>query len=340
MARQGFEIAGQVVAAGSRAVINLEMPRLNTHTEMDMPVHVIHGRREGPVIFLTAAIHGDELNGIEIIRRTLARKELNRLAGTLLAIPVVNSYGLIQHSRYLPDRRDLNRSFPGSQKGSLAARLANLLIEEIVSKCTHGIDIHTGAIHRGNLPQVRADLNDPETLRLARSFGVPVLLNSSLRDGSLRCTCKDFNIPVLLYEAGEALRYDDVSIKAGVMGVLNVLRALNMLPVRRKTRRFEPFIARKSVWVRTSESGMVRAVSRLGNHVEKGELLAFVDDPYGGEPHKMVASQAGIIIGRLELPLVYEGDAVFHIACFHDDVENVSEEVEIFQEHFTDNGVR
>lgn len=334
--RTGFEICGKVISPGSREIVDLAMPKLNTHTEMSMPIHVVHGRRPGPTVFLTAAIHGDELNGIEIIRRVLARKDLSKLAGTLLAIPVVNSYGLIQHSRYLPDRRDLNRSFPGSQKGSLAARLAHLLTEEVLSKCTHGIDLHTGAIHRSNLPQIRADLDDQETLSLATSFGVPVLINASLRDGSLRGACRDFDIPVLLYEAGEALRYDEVSIRAGVNGVVNVLRQLKMLPSRRKSHYVEPSIARKSMWVRAPESGMVRSTIKLGERVEKGDLLAYVDDPYGGEHHKIISPNSGVIIGRLELPMVYEGDAVFHIALFHDDVEDVSEQVESFQAMHSD----
>src|SRR5690554_5631376 len=152
--RAAFEIAGHRIKPGRRALVGLEMPRLSSHTALTMPVHVIHGRRDGPTLFVCAAIHGDELNGVEIIRQVLKTRALNQLRGTLIAVPVVNAYGLIQESRYLPDRRDLNRSFPGSVQGSLAARLANLFLEEIVSRCTHGIDLHTGAIHRSNLPQI------------------------------------------------------------------------------------------------------------------------------------------------------------------------------------------
>lgn len=336
--REPFTIAGQTVAAGTRTVIDLSMPKLNTHTEMRMPLHIIHGRRPGPVLFLTAAIHGDELNGIEIIRRILARRGVQKLAGTLVAIPVVNSYGLIQHSRYLPDRRDLNRSFPGSQRGSLAGRLANLLLEEVISRCSHGIDLHTGAVHRSNLPQIRADLDDPATLQLATSFGVPVMLNAALRDGSLRSACKGYAIPVLLYEAGEALRYDEVAIRAGVNGILNVMRTLGMLrPSRRKTAHFTPGIARKSVWVRAPESGMMRAVAPLGTRVDRGDIIGYIEDPYGAMQQPLLASHAGVVIGRLELPMVYEGDAVVHIACFHDEHQDeVADQVEDFQSHFAE----
>lgn len=338
--RKSFEIAGITVALGSRTVVDLPMPKQSNHSNMNMPLHVVHGRRNGPVLFISAAIHGDELNGIEVIRRVLAHKSTAKIAGTLIAIPVVNSYGLIQQSRYLPDRRDLNRSFPGSQKGSLAARLAHLFVEEVVSKCTHGIDLHTGAVHRSNLPQIRADLDDDETRKLAESFGVPVLLNASLRDGSLRGACKEYGIPVLLYEAGEALRYDESSIRAGVTGVMNVMRTLGMLPAsRRKGRAYEPYIARKSVWVRATESGMMRMIVSQGEHVAKGELLGYIDDPYSGGQHAVNATHEGVVIGRLELPMVHEGDAVVHIACFEDSVSDVADEVESFQIDYTEDQI-
>ncbi|WP_075171055.1 succinylglutamate desuccinylase/aspartoacylase family protein [Neptunomonas phycophila] len=338
--RKSFEIAGITVAPGSRTVVDLPMPKQSNHSNMNMPLHVVHGRRNGPVLFISAAIHGDELNGIEVIRRVLAHKSIAKIVGTLIAIPVVNSYGLIQQSRYLPDRRDLNRSFPGSQKGSLAARLAHLFVEEVVSKCTHGIDLHTGAVHRSNLPQIRADLDDDETRKLAESFGVPVLLNASLRDGSLRGACKEYGIPVLLYEAGEALRYDESSIRAGVTGVMNVMRTLGMLPAsRRKGRAYEPYIARKSVWVRATESGMMRMIVSQGEHVAKGELLGYIDDPYSGGQHAVNATHEGVVIGRLELPMVHEGDAVVHIACFEDSVSDVADEVESFQIDYTEDQI-
>ncbi|MGB5541537.1 MAG: succinylglutamate desuccinylase/aspartoacylase family protein, partial [Gammaproteobacteria bacterium] len=186
--------------------INLPIGRLYTYDNLTMPIEVVNGRRGGPRLFVSAAIHGDELNGVEIIRRLLRHSALQRLRGTLIAVPVVNVHGLLHRSRYLPDRRDLNRSFPGSSRGSLAGRIADLFMREIVANCTHGIDLHTGAVHRENLPHIRANLDDPATLELARAFGVPVLLNSDLRDGSLREAAMEAGIPMLLYEGGEALR--------------------------------------------------------------------------------------------------------------------------------------
>lgn len=326
-------INDQAVAPGCRITIDLPLPRLYTHTLMTMPVHVIRGKRQGPRLFVSAAIHGDELNGVEIIRRLLKQPVLKKLRGDLVAIPMVNVYGIIHHSRYLPDRRDLNRSFPGSKKGSLAARIADLFMTEIVEKCTHGIDLHTGAIHRSNLPQVRANLDDAETMLLAKSFHVPVLLNANLRDGSLREAASEFGIPMLLYEAGEALRFDEVSIRAGLRGILGVMRHMGMLPSsrNRKNSGQEPFVARSSQWVRAPRSGIFRVAKSLGEKIKLKDTLGSINDPVSNLEVPVVSPCNGLIIGRSELPLVHEGEAIYHIAQFEDNRE-VAEHIEIFQE--------
>jgi hypothetical protein len=300
---------------------------------MTMPVHVVSGRQAGPRLFLSAAIHGDEINGVEIIRRLLNLPVLKRLKGTIIAVPIVNVHGLINHSRYLPDRRDLNRSFPGSDKGSLAARLAHLFMKEIVEKSTHGIDIHTGAIHRSNLPQIRANLDDEETKKLATMFDVPVIISSNLRDGSLREAAAEYGIPMLLYEAGEALRFDEVSIRAGVNGIINVMRMLEMLPPKRSKvkKTIEPVVAHSSSWARAPDSGILRAMIPLGARVKKGTLLGVVADPFGEVEVKVVSPYNGIVIGRTNLPLVNEGDALYHIARF-EDIHEIEAKVDEFQE--------
>lgn len=334
MQQDDFSIAGTRINPGDRITIDLQVPRLYTHTETSMPLHVIRGKKDGPRLFVCAAIHGDEINGIEIIRRLLQYKGLKRLRGALVAIPIVNVYGVINHSRYLPDRRDLNRSFPGSDKGSLAARLADLFMKEIVNRCTHGIDLHTGGMHRDNFPHIRANLEDQETEQLARAFGVPVLLNSTLRDGSMRQTAAEMGIPILLYEAGEALRFDEVAIRAGLQGILNVMRELGMLAPggRRSVKAKKPFVARSSSWIRAPESGILRALVPLGAHVEKGQLLGMISDPFGDEEEEVLAPAKGVVIGRTNLPLINEGDALFHMARFGSEVEKVARHVENFQE--------
>ncbi|MCW9030090.1 MAG: succinylglutamate desuccinylase/aspartoacylase family protein [Gammaproteobacteria bacterium] len=321
------------IKPGTRMTIDLPAARLYTHAPMSIPVHVVSGKTTGPRLFLSAAIHGDEINGIEIIRRLLKLPALKRLQGTLIAVPMVNVHGIINHSRYLPDRRDLNRSFPGSEKGPLALRLANLFMKEIVEQSTHGIDLHTGAIHRSNLPQIRANLDNDETEKLARAFDVPVIISSNLRDGSLREAAAEFGIPMLLYEAGEALRFDEVAIRAGVKGITNVMRTLEMLPPSRtkSKKRFEPVVARSSSWVRAPDSGILRAMIPLGSRVKKNTLLGVVADPFGETEETILAPFNGIVIGRTNLPLVNEGDALYHIARF-EDIHEIEAKVDDFHE--------
>lgn len=326
-------IAGQTIEPGARRNIDLPVAMLHTQTPMNMPVQIIRGRKDGPRLFVSAAIHGDELNGVEIIRRLNQEKAISRLHGTLITIPIVNVFGVIHHSRYLPDRRDLNRSFPGSERGSLAGRLADLFMTEIVANSTHGIDLHTGALHRDNLPHLRVNLEDPETQRLARAFGVPVILNSDLRDGSLREVASERGIPMLLYEAGEALRFDELSIRAGVKGIINVMRELDMLPKSRSKakKRVDPLVARSSVWVRATDSGIFRTYAALGARVGKGEVLGAIASPFGHNNVELLSPSSGIVIGRSKLPLVNEGDALFHIARFQA-VKGAAENVEVFTE--------
>lgn len=315
--RAPFSIGGVTIAPGDRATVELEAPDLYTHTAVTLPVQVIHGRGPGPVLFLCAALHGDEVNGVEIIRRVLHERTLGRLRGTLIAVPVVNIYGFINKTRYLPDRRDLNRSFPGSETGSMAARMARLFLNEIVSKCSHGIDLHTGAIHRENLPQVRALMDDPETERMARGFGLPVILNTGYVAGSLREAVEKMGITAIVYEAGEALRFDEVAIRAGVEGVMSVMRAIGMLPRTKRSRpAADPLVALTSTWVRAPQGGILRSMKPLGAQVNKNDLLGVVSDPFGENEQPVLASFAGIIIGRATIPLVNEGEALFHIARF------------------------
>jgi len=309
-------IGETLIGPGKRVTVNLPIADLYTGTALSMPVKVVCGRKHGPVLFVSAAVHGDELNGVEIIRRLLKRKGLLSLRGTLIAVPVVNVHGFLNQSRYLPDRRDLNRCFPGSPRGSIAARLANTFLTEIVKKSDFGIDLHTGAINRSNLPQIRANLDDPTTLKLAKAFGVPVILNSDLRDGSLRACAADLDMPVLIYEAGEALRFDEVCIRGGLRGILNVMREIGMLPDRKISTQATPVEARSTSWVRAPSSGIVSRIVKLGATVSSDETLATVGDPLGDNVDEVLAPFDGIIIGRSNLPLAHEGDALFNVAAF------------------------
>ncbi len=336
--RAPIKIGNYVISAGQRATVDLEMTKLYTHSDMLLPVHIIHGKKSGPRLFVSAAIHGDEINGVEIVRRLLKMQLLKRLRGTLIAVPVVNVHGFIHQTRYLPDRRDLNRSFPGSSEGSLTARIAKLFVDHIVHNSTHGIDLHTGATHRVNLPQIRANLADPENERLANAFGVPVIINSALRDGSLRMYADACKIPMLLYEAGEALRFDEVSIGAGVRGIVHVMRTLEMLPpqeLKKPKKHVTPFTANTSAWVRAPEGGVMRVTVKLGSGVRTGDTLGIISDPFGEKEVQVLSNYNGVVIGHTNLPLVNEGDALFHIARFAKPGE-VAEGVDAFNFLFQD----
>lgn len=330
--REPFVIGNVSVKAGTQEAIELAIPALYTHNPMSCPVYVIHGKKPGPILFLSGAIHGDEINGVEIIRRVLKRKSLKQVKGTIIAVPVVNILGFISQTRYLPDRRDLNRSFPGSEKGSLAGRMAHLFLTEIVSKCTHGIDLHTAAIHRDNFPQIRAELNNPEIDRMARAFNSPVIVNTPVAAGTLRDAASKLKVPVIVYEAGEALRFSELAIRAGVKGVISVMRELEMIPkTKSRAKVMDPFVASSSYWVRAAKSGILRASKSLGEKVTNNQVLGVISDPFGSTEETVVANGEGIIIGRTNIPLVNEGEALFHIAKFSD-AESVQETVEVFQD--------
>ncbi len=323
------EIGGETVEPGTRKSIEIPVADLYTTTKVSMPVQVINGRQKGPRLFICAAIHGDELNGVEIIRRLMKRKALNSLKGTLLAVPVVNVHGFLNQSRYLPDRRDLNRSFPGSAKGSIASRLANTFLNQVVLKCEYGIDLHTGAIDRSNLPQIRACLDEPKNVALAEAFGAPVIVNAKIRDGSLRACAASQDIPMVVYESGEALRFDELSIRAGIRGVLNIMAEIGMIRRSKRSQKQPALVARTTRWIRSPVSGIVSQKARLGAAVTKGQKLALVSDPLGDVEEPVKALFDGIVIGRSNLPLAHEGDALFHVAAFSS-VEEAEEAVEEF----------
>jgi len=311
-AKGSFIIRNAEVRAGKREQLELPVARLVTGNWLHLPVSVINGKTPGPTLFLSAAIHGDELNGVEIISRILRELDPKILRGVVLAVPVVSMFGFLNQSRYMPDRRDLNRSFPGSANGSLTARLANLFMKEVVGRSDYGIDLHTGSNERSNLPQIRADLDDETTLQLAEAFGAPIMIHSRTRDGSLRAAAVKQGIPVLLYEGGEANRFDDKAITSGVSGIVNVMRTLGMLDGEPKAT--EVIRSDKSRWARASRSGIFHCACDLGQRVEKGQSLGTIGDIFGETQATVRSGDNGLVIGKLNNPLVNRGDALVHVA--------------------------
>lgn len=316
---QPITVGGVTVAAGTRRNLELPVARLPTDTSLSLPVAVINGAAPGPTLWLSAVIHGDELNGVEIIRQLLNLLRPRELAGAVVAVPVVNVFGFVSESRNLPDRRDLNRSFPGSPRGSLAAQLAHLFMTQVVERCDYGIDFHTGSDHRTNLPQLRVDLEDPEVGRLADAFAAPATVDAAFRDGSLRHACSRRGIPVLVFEGGEAHRFNEGAIRIGVEGTLRVLSALGMRdgaaapsPERPTT------VVRHSRWERARRSGIVRIDVFPGQPVRRGDVLGVIADALGERRTAVRASTSGIVLGYTRNPLASQGDALVHLADLSD----------------------
>lgn len=340
--RPSFELAGVSVEPASRKTINIPVSTLSDHTPVTLSAHVIHGRNEGPVMFISAGIHGNEVIGVEIVRRLLRTKNFKSLRGTLIVVPIVNTFGFLNHSRYLPDRRDLNRCFPGSADGSLGSRLAHIFMNEIVAQCSLGIDLHSAAINRTSLPQIRVSANNHETLRLAHVFGAPVILTSALRDGSLRQEAKRIGVDVILYEAGEGMRFDEMSVRAGLAGILRVLKDVGLLPLAGIAGpKARSIVCADSHWQRAPAGGLLRMFKAEGDVVEVGDVLAAISDPFGQSETEVKARYSGIIVGRAVMPIVHEGDALFHVAAVKsgdiaeaavDDLATQLEEASLFDE--------
>ncbi len=331
-----FIIGGIDIPPGQRKSVEFEVAKLYTHSPLSLTAEIIHGKKPGPVLMINAAIHGDELNGVEVVRQCLESINPATLKGTIIAIPVVNVFGFIHKSRYLPDRRDLNRCFPGSERGSIAGRMAFQIFEQIVRRCTHIIDLHTAAIYRTNLPQIRANLSNPITNEMSLAFGTPVIIDAALREGSLRSEAENIGIPVITYEAGEALRFEPYAINAGVQGVKRVMQYLGMIRNSKRKSNVEPVIARSTRWVRAEADGILRSHVALGQRVNANQSLATISSPHGSEEVQVFAPQGGIVIGQQTLPLVNEGDAIYHIAFFEEPDKMVEKQVENYLDEVTD----
>lgn len=312
-----FKIAGSIIEPGERKLVELKAASLYLQVPINIPVYIINGKKVGKRIFITAAVHGNEINGIEILRRLLILPALKTIKGTIIAVPVANIHGLVTLSRDLPDRRDLNRAFPGSKKGSLTSRIANLFMNEIIKKCDYGIDLHTGGIHLENLPHIRINTRLPEAVKMARAFNVPIILDAKLRDGSIRQAAGSYKIPVIVYEGGEALRFDEVAIRVGMHGILNVLQDLGMIKkFKIIKKKIKPRLSFYSSWIRSPASGIFHPMRKLGNDIDKGEKLGIITNPFSQKEIEVYSRLHGVIIGKNTLPIVNQGDALFHIAQY------------------------
>ena len=319
MKNTNLQIANATIHPGEALSLALPLPELFSCAPLYMPIKVIHGKQSGPTLLVTAAMHGNELNGTEIINRLLELSSLRQLRGTLIAVPVLNVYGLISRARYMPGGIELDRCFPGAQNGTNGARLANLFVKEIFSKADCCIDLQTGSINHSNLPQIYVSFKDNNAKTLAEAFNAPVISDIACEKGMLRTVALKHDKPYLTYEAGEAMRFDEHAIRVGQRGVMNVLKKLGMLPIKppKKENQLHSFFAERNIWVRASTSGISHSKHKLGQYVKKGEALCVIKDPFGATDSINVYSpEDGIIVGKNNLPLVHEGEALFQIALF------------------------
>lgn len=307
-----IKINGKEIKPGMNAEVNLNVYRMPTKTIMEVPVHVFRSVKEGPVVLLLAGMHGDEINGIEIVRKLLRGKHFhNLLCGTVIAIPIINIISFLNGSRDLPDGRDLNRCFPGSQSGSLGSRIAYDLMNEIIPQVDFGIDFHTGGAKINNYPQIRCVFEDAKNIELGKMFGAPFVLNSEYRDKTLRKEASVKGKHILVYEGGESLRFNKLAITEGINGCLRMLKNLNMIDA--AVPESKTLVLNNTRWVRAAISGLFRTTKKYGSFIEKGEVIGTISDPYGENELELLAPDNGFIVGINNQPVINEGDALIHI---------------------------
>ncbi|MCC7301770.1 MAG: succinylglutamate desuccinylase/aspartoacylase family protein [Bacteroidia bacterium] len=302
----------QAIAPGENKEVTLNIYRLPTRTVMEIPVHVFRSSEEGPCVLISAGLHGDEINGIEIIRTLLREGHFTRLKkGSVLAMPIINIISFLSGSRELPDGKDLNRCFPGSVSGSLGSRIAYDLMQQVIPQIDLGIDFHTGGAKINNFPQVRCTFDEEKNLEYGKLFGAPFVINSALREKSLRAEAARLGKPILVYEAGESMRFNSLAIGEGVSGCLRLLHGLGMLDA--ETAPNNTRILMESRWIRAGMSGLFRTRKKYGAPVKKNEVVGWISDPFGETELELLAPSNGYIVGINNQPVVNEGDALIHI---------------------------
>jgi uncharacterized protein len=309
---KNIEINGIVVKPGQTAQVHLNKYQLPTKTIIEIPVYIFSSKKPGPTILLQAGMHGDELNGIEVVRRLITRKDVTHpLCGAVVAIPVINTFAFLYKTRDLPDGKDLNRCFPGTRNGSLGSRIAYDLTNQIIPQIDIGLDFHTGGKQINNYPQLRCTFDDKHSLELAKIFSPTYIINSSFRDGSLRKEAYKKGKQVLVYEGGESSRFHYSFINEGVNGCLRLMKHFKMIDA--TIRENESIIIHKNTWLRAKSSGMFHCSKPSGVPVEKGEVIAHVTDPFGEHQENILAPHDGYIIAINNQPVVNQGDALLHL---------------------------
>ncbi|WP_438967187.1 succinylglutamate desuccinylase/aspartoacylase family protein [Flavobacterium sp.] len=311
-----IELLGETILPGQSKSIDVEIAKLHSMTKLKIPVIIERSKIDGPTVLLSACLHGDEINGTEIVRQIIRKKINKPKKGTIICIPIINIFGFINQTREFPDKRDLNRVFPGSKNGSLASRFAHFLVTEIIPKVDYAIDFHAGGASRFNAPQIRIVPNNPELKELAALFNAPFTLFSKNISGSFRNTSTKLGVKMLLFEGGKSLDLNEMVTQEGIEGTMRFLKHLDMLNPKKELTSFseKTIFIEKSNWIRANFSGMFHGLIKIGSFVKKGDVLAMISDPYGKVEHRLKAPNDGYIINVNDAPIVYQGDAVFHIS--------------------------
>ena len=312
MTRKRFAIAGEVVALGESKDIRLEISETYTGDKTCIPLRVMRSKKRGPVVFVSAAIHGDEINGTGIIHDFLFGEQIVLDKGTLILAPVINVFGFETHERYLPDRRDLNRFFPGSPNGSLASRIANTITTELIDKCDYCLDLHTAAFQRTNYPNVRADLTNPETRKIAKAFGSALVIDGKGPVGSFRRSSTKRGCPTIILEAGEPWKIEPSVLKIGLQGIRNILKHLGMIGGSMQLPPYQVYI-RKTTWLRATVGGILKFHVSPGDFVSEGQSIATNYGILGAEQNILKSNTSGIVLGMTTMPAVKPGEPVCHI---------------------------
>lgn len=312
---KSLTILGETILPGESRTLNMEIAKLHTMTKLKIPVIIERSEIDGPTVLFSAGLHGDEINGIEIVRQLIVQKINKPKIGTIICIPVINVFGFLNRSREFPDGRDMNRVFPGSKNGSLASRFAYYLLKEIIPNVDYCIDFHAGGASRFNAPQIRIVPNNYELKALADVFHAPFALYSKNISGSFRNSCDRLGVKMLLFEGGKSLDINESITEHGIEGTKRFLNHFGMLNPKRKAVDANQKIIyiEKSAWVRAKASGLFHGLTTIGSYVERGQVLATISDPYGKVEYKVKSPNSGYIINVNDAPIVYQGDAIFHI---------------------------
>lgn len=300
------------VLPGEEKIIKVGIAMLPSHTPIDISITVYRSKQPGPVLLLMGGMHGDEINGVEIVRRMIEQNHHKVKRGTTICIPVLNVYGFIHFSRTLPDGKDVNRSFPGNKNGSLASRMAFYLMKEVIPKIDYGVDFHTGGAERTNYPQTRCVMKDETNQKLADAFNAPFGLNSQFRSNSLRWAAARLDKRILVYEGGESTRFDDYAIEEGINGTLRLMKHLNMInhaPVAAHSQ----LKVKGSTWIRAKNSGLFQSLVKCGEQVKKNQLVGYLTDPFGEFKKSVKSPVSGYVVGLNNKPLLHQGDALIHV---------------------------